>query len=51
MAAGGMAEKDLMDRLGHKDNATTYRYIKIDDDKLIADCKKVLRKIKQKLAA
>lgn len=51
MAAGGMPERDLMDRLGHEDNATTQRYIYIDDDKLIADCKRVLRKIKQKLAA
>lgn len=51
MAAGGMPERDLMDRLGHEDVSTTYHYKNVADDRLMADCRNVLRRIRAKFAA
>lgn len=50
-AAGGMTERDLMNRLGHEDNSTTQRYIKVSDEDLMERCKGVIQGFRWKLAA
>lgn len=51
MAAGGMPERDLMDRLGHEDNSTTYRYIDVSEQNLIARCTSIWLRVRAELAA
>lgn len=49
--AGGMSERDLMDRLGHEDNSTTQVYINVSDEDLMERCKEVIQGFQWKLAA